>query len=123
MQHGGIDIARATLLKVFAERSASSIAHNHPATLGKHKQGALGTSAVTQGAAKHSLAEHIQRQQLDSDLDKDTATAVASSSAIIVDDPTFPDEVVESRPSPVPYDLDDRMDTDSMEQLHVELYG
>jgi hypothetical protein len=67
--------------------------------------------------------EHIQRQQLDSDLDKDMAAAVASLSAIVMDNPTFLDEVVESRPSPTPYDLDDHMDTDSSQQLHEELYS
>jgi hypothetical protein len=60
---------------------------------------------------------------LDSDLDKATVAAVAASSSIVVDDPTFLDEVVESRPSPAPYDLDDHMDTDSSEQLHQEVYG
>jgi hypothetical protein len=123
MQHGGIDIACAALLKVFAECSASGIAYNHPARLGKRKQGALGASAVTQGAAKRSLSEHIQQQQLDSDLDKATVTAVTTLSSIVVDDPTFPDEVVESCPSPAPYDLDDHMDTDSSEQLRQEVYG
>jgi hypothetical protein len=117
MQHGGIDIACATLLEVFPERLASGIAYNHPARLGKRKQGALGASAVTQGATKCSLAERIQRQQLDSDLDKATVAAVTMLSSIVVDDPTFLDEVVESRPSPAPYDLDDHMDTDSSEQL------
>jgi hypothetical protein len=73
-QHGGIDITHATLLEVFAECSVSGIMHNHPAMLGKRKQGALRTSTATQGATKRSLAECIQRQQLDSDLDKDTAT-------------------------------------------------
>jgi hypothetical protein len=97
--------------------------HNYPATLGKCKQGALGASAATQGATKRSLMERIQRQQLDSDLDKDTAAAVASSSSIVVDNPTFLDEVVESHPSPALYDLDDHMDTDSLEQLREELYG
>jgi hypothetical protein len=78
---------------------------------------------VTQGAARCSLAERIQHQQLDSDLDKATATAVTSSSMIVVDDPTFPDKVVESHPLPAPYDQDDHMDTDSLEQLCEELYG
>jgi hypothetical protein len=63
MQHSGIDIARADLLDVFAECLASGTAHNHPARLGKCKQGALGASAVTQGVAKHSLVERIQHQQ------------------------------------------------------------
>jgi hypothetical protein len=49
MQHGGIDITHAALLEVFAERLASGTAHNHPARLGKCKQGALGASAATQG--------------------------------------------------------------------------
>jgi hypothetical protein len=111
MQHGGIDIAHAALLEVFAERAASGVAYNHPARLGKRKQGALGASVVTQGVAKRSLVEHVQRQQLDSDLDKATVTAVTTSSSIVMDDPTFPDEVVESRPSPTPYDLDNNMDT------------
>jgi hypothetical protein len=123
MQHGGIDIARAALLEVFAKRLASGAAHNHPARLGKCKQGALGASAATQGVAKRSLAECIQRQQLDSDLDKATVTAVTASSLIVVDNPTFLDEVVESRPSPAPYDLDNHMDTDSSEQLCEEVYG
>jgi hypothetical protein len=122
-QHGGIDITCAALLEIFAERLASGIVHNRPATLGKCKQGALRASTATQGAAKHSLTEHIQRQQLDSDLDKDTVTAVTSLSTIVMDDPTFPDEVVESHPLPTPYDLDNHMDTDSTEQLHGELYG
>jgi hypothetical protein len=61
--------------------------------------------------------------QLDSDLDKATVAAVTTSSSIVVDDPTFLDEVVESRPSPTPYDLNDHMDTDSSEQLRQELYG
>jgi hypothetical protein len=56
-------------------------------------------------------------------LDKDTAAAVALSSSIVMDNPTLPDEVVESCPSPAPYDLDDHMDTDSLEQLCEELYG
>jgi hypothetical protein len=123
LQHGGIDIARAALLEVFAERIASSVAHNHSARLGKRKQGALGASAATQGAAKCSLMERIQRQQLDSDLDKATVAAVTVSSSIVMDDPTFPDEVVENRPSPAPYDLDDHMDTNLSEQLRQELYG
>jgi hypothetical protein len=125
-QHSGIDIAHATLLKVFAKHFVSGVTHNHPATLGKRKQGALGASAVstaTQGAAKCSLVERIQCQQLDSDLDKDMATAVTLSSMIVIDNPTFPDEVVESRPLPTPYDLDDHMDTDSTERLHGELYS
>jgi hypothetical protein len=78
---------------------------------------------VTQGAAKRSLVECIQHQQLDSDLDKATAAAVTLLSMIVVDNPTFPDKVVESHPSPTPYDLDDHMDTGSSEQLHKELYG
>jgi hypothetical protein len=123
MQHGGIDISHAALLEVFAKCSASGAAHNHPARLGKRKQGALGASAATQGVAKRSLMECIQRQQLDSDLDKDTVAAVATSSLIVMDNPTFPDEVVESRPSPAPYDLDDHMDTDSLDQLCKEVYG
>jgi hypothetical protein len=123
MQHGGIDIASAALLKVFAKRLASGAAHNHPARLATCKQGALGASAATQGVAKHSLVERIQCQQLDSDLDKATVAAVTASSLIVVDDPTFPDEVVESCPSPTPYDLDDHMDTDSLEQLCEEVYG
>jgi hypothetical protein len=40
-----------------------------------------------------------------------------------VDNPTFPDKVEESRPLPTPYDQDDHMDTDSLEQLRKELYG
>jgi hypothetical protein len=40
-----------------------------------------------------------------------------------MDNPTFPDEVVESHPSPAPYDLNDHMDTNSSEQLCEELYG
>jgi hypothetical protein len=96
MQHGGIDIACAALLEVFAKRLVSSIAYNHPARLGKCKQGALRASAATQGAAKRSLAERIQRQQLDSDLDKATVAAVTASSSIVVDNPTFPDEVASS---------------------------
>jgi hypothetical protein len=113
LQHGGINITRASLLEVFAKRVTSGVACNHSARLGKCKQGALGASAVTQGAAKHSLVERIQRQQLDSDLDKATVAAVTVLSSIVVDDPMFPDEVVESHPSPAPYDLDDHMDTDS----------
>jgi hypothetical protein len=61
---------------------------------------------------------------LDHDLDKDMATAVALLSTIIVDDPTLPDRwEVESHPLPTLYDQDDHMDTDSLEQLHKELYG
>jgi hypothetical protein len=60
---------------------------------------------------------------LDSDLDKATIAAVTMLSSIVMDDPTFLDEVVESRPSPTPYDLDDHMDTDSSEQLRQEVYG
>jgi hypothetical protein len=123
MQHGGIDISHAALLKIFAECLASGFVCNHPATLGKHKREALGASMVTQGAAKHSLAERIQHQQLDSDLDKDMAAAVALSSTSVMDDPTFPGKVEESCPLPTPYDQDDHMDTDSLEQLRVELYG
>jgi hypothetical protein len=78
---------------------------------------------ATQGATKRSLVEHIQHQHLDSDLDKDMAAAVTSSSMLIVDDPTFPDKVVESHPLPAPYDQDNHMDTDSSDQLHEELYG
>jgi hypothetical protein len=122
-QHGGIDISRAALLELFAECLASDIVCNHPATLGKCKWETLRASMATQGAAKCSLVEHIQCQQLDSDLDKDTATTVTLSSTIVVDDPTFPDKVVESHPLPTPYDQDDHMDTDSLEQLHEELYG
>jgi hypothetical protein len=51
------------------------------------------------------------------------AAAVASSSTIVMDDPTFLDEAVESHPSPTPYDHPDHMDTNSSEQLHAELYG
>jgi hypothetical protein len=59
-----------------------------------------------------------------SDLDMDMVTAVALSSTIIVDDPTFLDSwATESRPLPTPYDEDDHMDTDSSEQLRKELYG
>jgi hypothetical protein len=123
VQYSGINIAHAALLEVFAKHLASSVAHNHPAMLGKRKQGALGASVATQGVAKCSLAERIQRQQLDSDLDKDTVAAVAALSSIALDDPTFLDEVVESHPSPTPYDLDDHMDTDSSEQLCEEVYG
>jgi hypothetical protein len=122
-QHGGIDISHAALLEIFAKRLVSGVVYNHPAMLGKCKQETLGASMVTQGAAKHSLAEHIQRQQLDSDLDKDPAAAVALLSTIVVDDPTFPDKVEESRPLPAPYDQDNHMDTDSSEQLREELYG
>jgi hypothetical protein len=123
VQHGSIDIARAALLEVFAECLASGAVHNHPARLGKHKQGALRASVATQGVAKRSLVVHIQCQQLESDLDKDTVAAVAVLSSIVVDNPTFPDEVVESCPSPAPYDLDDHMDTDLSEQLRKEVYG
>jgi hypothetical protein len=66
---------------------------------------------------------HVQEELVDTDLDKDTATAVALSSSIVMDDPTFPDKVVESRPSPTPYDLDDYMETNLSEQLCGELYG
>jgi hypothetical protein len=90
-QYGGIDITHAALLKVFPEHLASGTAHNHPARVGKRKQETLGASTATQGAAKCSLTERIQCQQLDSDLDKDTAAAVASSSTIIMNDPTFLD--------------------------------
>jgi hypothetical protein len=79
---------------------------------------------ATQSAAKHSLVEHIQHQQLDHDLDKAMAAAVASLSTITVDDPTFPDRwETESCPLPAPHDQDDHMDTDSSEQLCQELYG
>jgi hypothetical protein len=97
--------------------------YNHPAMLGKCKRETLGASTAMQGTAKRSLGERIQRQQLDSDLDKDMATAVTLSSTIVVDDPTFPDKVEESHPLPAPYDQDNHMDTDSLEQLHAELYG
>jgi hypothetical protein len=50
-QHGGINISRAALLELFAERLVSGIVCNHPATLGKHKWETLGASMVTQGAA------------------------------------------------------------------------
>jgi hypothetical protein len=123
-QYGGIDITHAALLEVFAECLVSSTTHNHPARVGKRKQEALGASMMTQGAAKRSLAEHIQHQQLDHDLDKDTAAAVASLSMIIVDDPTFLDSwATESRPLTAPYDQDNHMDTDLSVQLHKELYG
>jgi hypothetical protein len=122
-QHGSIDISRAALLEVFAECLASGVVYNHPARLGKCKREALGASMATQGAAKCSLVQRIQRQQLDSDLDMDTATAVTSSSTIVVDNPTFPDKVEESHPLPAPYDQDDHMDTDLLEQLHQELYS
>jgi hypothetical protein len=42
---------------------------------------------------------------------------------IVVDDPTFLDKVEESRPFPAPYDQDDHMDTNSSDQLHMEMYG
>jgi hypothetical protein len=64
-QHGGIDISHAAQLKVFAERLASGIAYNQSASLDKCKWEALRASTVTQGAAKRSLAEHIQHQHLD----------------------------------------------------------
>jgi hypothetical protein len=73
MQHGSINITCAALLEVFTRRLASGVVHNYPATLGKRKQGALRASAVTQDAAKCSLTERIQRQQLDSDLDKNSS--------------------------------------------------
>jgi hypothetical protein len=100
-QHGGINISHAALLKIFAERLVSSLAYNHPAMQGKRKWEALGASTATQGAAKRSLAEHIQHQQLDHNLDKVMAAAVASSDTIVVDDPTFPDKVEESHPFPL----------------------
>jgi hypothetical protein len=84
---GGINISHAALLKVFAEHLVSGMVHNHPARVGKCKQEALGASTVTQGATKRCLVEHVQHQQLDYDLDKDLAIAVASSSTIIVDVP------------------------------------
>jgi hypothetical protein len=122
-QHGGIDISCAALLELFTERLASGTVCNHPAMLGKRKWGTFRASTVTQGATKCSLAERIQHQQLDSDLDKDMAASVASLSMIIVDKPMFLDKVEESHPLPTPYDQDDHMDTDSSEQLREELYG
>jgi hypothetical protein len=88
-QYSGINISHATQLEVFAKCLASSAMHNHPARVGKCKWETLRASMATQVAAKHSLVERMH-QQLDSDLDKDTA-AVASSSTIVVDDPTLPD--------------------------------
>jgi hypothetical protein len=41
-QHGGINISRAALPKIFAERLASGLVCNHPAMLGKRKWEALG---------------------------------------------------------------------------------
>jgi hypothetical protein len=106
-KYSSIDISRATQLKVFTECLVSGAAHNHPARVGKCKQEAHAASSVTQGDTKRSLMECM----LDSDLDKDTAAAVASSSMIVVDDPTFSNKWVESHPFPTPYDQDDHMDT------------
>jgi hypothetical protein len=52
-----------------------------------------------------------------------TVAIVTASSLIVVDDPTFLDKVVESRPLPAPYDLNNHMDTNSLEQLCQEVYG